>query len=376
MRNGHLVIDADGHVIEPWYLWERYLESEFRGLLPQVAPDAPGVTGRGQALPRWRLSATGAAYAGKMARHYEEIGVSVDGLTAKQQLEAMDHEGIDIMVLYPTRGLGATAIEHMDGRLSSALCRAYNRWLADFCSTAPERFVGVAVVALHDPDLAAREATYAVEELGARGIMIRPNPYVGRNLHDPVYDDFYSQIERLNVPLATHEACGTTMPSYGDRFASEHISWHIMCHPMEQMGALVSYTVGGVLERHPALQVVILEAGATWLPYWLYRMDEHVEWLKDVETPYLSLLPSEYFKRQGWITIEADEPNLQSLIASIGIDRLLWASDYPHPDATFPGVVEKLMESDLNEQQKRAIAQDNPIVLYGLKAPPVLTGKS
>jgi uncharacterized protein len=131
-----------------------------------------------------------------------------------------------------------------------------------------------------------------------------------------------------------------------------------------------------VLERHPALQVVILEAGATWLPYWLYRMDEHVEWLKDVETPYLSLLPSEYFKRQGWITIEADEPNLQSLIASIGIDRLLWASDYPHPDATFPGVVEKLMESDLNEQQKRAIAQDNPIVLYGLKAPPVLTGKS
>ena len=311
-----------------------------------------------------------------MARHYEDIGVSVDGLTAKQQLEAMDHEGIDIMVLYPTRGLGATAIEHMDGRLSSALCRAYNRWLADFCSTAPERFVGVAVVALHDPDLAAHEATYAVEELGARGIMIRPNPYVGRNLHDPVYDDFYSQIERLNVPLATHEACGTTMPSYGDRFASEHISWHIMCHPMEQMGALVSYTVGGVLERHPALQVVILEAGATWLPYWLYRMDEHVEWLKDVETPYLSLLPSEYFKRQGWITIEADEPNLQSLIASIGIDRLLWASDYPHPDATFPGVVEKFMESDLNEQQKRAIAQDNPIVLYGLKEPPVLTSKS
>ena len=86
---------------------------------------------------------------------------------------------------------------------------------------------------------------------------------------------------------------------------------------------------------------------------------------KDAETPYLSLLPSEYFKRQGWITIEADEPNLQSLIASIGIDRLLWASDYPAPDATFPGVVEKFMELDLNEQQKRAIAQDNPIVLYG-----------
>jgi predicted TIM-barrel fold metal-dependent hydrolase len=322
------------------------------------------------------LSQTGAAYAGKMARHYEEMGVSVDGLTAQQQLEAMDHEGIDIMVLYPTRGLGATAIEHMDGRLSSALCRAYNRWLADFCATAPERFVGVAVVALHEPDLAAREATYAVEELGARGIMIRPNPYVGRNLHDPAYDDFYSQIERLDVPLATHEACGTTMPSYGDRFASEHISWHIMCHPMEQMGALVSYTVGGVLERHPALRVVILEAGATWLPYWLYRMDEHVEWLKDVETPYLSLLPSEYFKRQGWITIEADEPNLQSVIASVGIDRLLWASDYPHPDATFPGVVEKFTESDLNEQQKRAIAQDNPIVVYGLKEPHALTTKS
>jgi len=375
LLNDHLVIDADGHVMEPWYLWDQYLDPEFRGLAPQLAPDAPGVTGQGRSLPRWRLTTTGAAYAAQIAKHYEDIGVSVDGLSAQQQLHAMDTEGIDVMVLYPTRGLGITAFEHMDGRLSSALCRAYNRWLRDFCSADPERLIGVAVVALHDPDLAAIEAAYAVEKLGARGIMIRPNPYEGRNLHDRVYDNFYSELERLDVPLATHEACGTSMPSYGDRFANEHIAWHTMCHPMEQMGALVSFTIGGVLERHPALRIAILESGATWLPYWLYRMDEHVELLKDAETPYLSLLPSEYFARQGWISIEADEPNLDALVRSVGLDRLVWASDFPHPDATYPGVVDKFSKAELDDHQKSAIAQDNPITLYGLRPPDALKVK-
>lgn len=369
MRNGHLVVDADGHVIEPWDVWERFLAPEFRGVAPKVSRQYPGVAEPNGPGPRWRNSETGKAYGAKMVRHYGSLGVTEQGIPASVQLEAMDEEGIDAMVLYPTRGLAITAHEQMDGRLSSALSRAYNRWLFDFCSADPTRLVPIACVGLHSPDLAAQEVVFAVEQLGARGVMIRPNPYMGRNLDDPAYDVFYAEVARLGVPLATHEACGTSMPSYGDRFADRHIAWHAMCHPMEQMGALLSFTIGGVLERHPDLKVILLEAGATWLPYWLYRLDEHVDWLKDEEANHLTKLPSEYFDRQGLITVEADEPNISALVDAVGIEHLLWASDYPHPDATFPGALDKVFEApQLSDDQRRLILSDNPISAYGLDA--------
>jgi predicted TIM-barrel fold metal-dependent hydrolase len=251
--------------------------------------------------------------------------------------------------------------------VASAICRAYNRWLRDFCEYEPDRLVGVALVGLQDPELAIADARYAVTELGMAGVMIRPNPYCGRNLHHPAYDGFYAALAELGAPLATHEGGGVFMPEYGyDRF-EEHIINHAMCHPMEQMGAVASFTIGGVMERHPLLKVAILEAGGTWLPYWLSRLDEHVEWLRDVEAKHLSMLPSEYFRRQGWIGFETDEPGLQGLVEYIGADRLLWASDYPHPDASFPGMVDELFDANgLTPDDIRTIVAGNPLELYRL----------
>jgi predicted TIM-barrel fold metal-dependent hydrolase len=223
----------------------------------------------------------------------------------------MEIEGIDRMVLYPTRGLFANAIADLDGRISAAISRAYNRWIRDYCDAAPDRFVGVALVGLHDPKLAVEEARHAVEDLHLQGIMVRPNPVHGRNLHDPAYDEFYACVASLGVPLSIHEGCGVWMPQYGvDRF-SEHIAWHAMCHPMEQMGAVLSFTLGGVMERHPTLR---------------------------------------------------------ALADSVGADRLLWASDYPHPDAKFPGSVSAMLDAEgLTDAEKRSILSDNPTALYNLR---------
>jgi predicted TIM-barrel fold metal-dependent hydrolase len=368
VRDGHLVIDSDGHIVEPADLWDRYIDKEFYGVRPICDPSTMAIEVFGHRMSR---SYENAAYKESVTRTWDERHASARqrGYDPASQLDAMDIEGIDQMVLYPSRGLYAASVADLDGRLASAICRAYNRWLHDFCQHAPERLIGVGLIGLQDPALAAVEARYAVEELGMRGVMVRPNPYRGRNLHDPAYDDFYSELEELDVPLATHEGCGVWMPEYGvDRF-SEHIAWHAMCHPMEQMGAVLSFTMGGVMERHPRLRVAILESGGTWLPYWLSRLDEHVEWLKDVEARHLSKLPSEYFREQGWIGFEPDEPGLRMLADYIGVDRLLWASDYPHPDATFPGVVDKLFGVDqLTDEDRHTILADNPLLLYGLRA--------
>jgi len=291
------------------------------------------------------------------------------GFSAESYVEMMDAEGIDQMVLFPSRGLYAASVGDLDGRLSSAICRAYNRWLHEFCSYNPDRLIGAGLVALHDPVLAGDEATYAVRELGMKAIMIRPNPCCGRNLDDRAYDVFYATVADLGVVLATHEGVGVWMPEYGqDRYESR-LAQHAMSHTMEQMGAVYSFTAGGVMQHHPTLKVAILEAGGGWLPYWLDRLDEHVEWLGEVESEDrgLTMPPSEYFRRQGWINCEPSEPGISAIIDYIGADRLLWASDYPHPDGVFPGTVEKLLNArGFSGNQLQQYAATNARELYRL----------
>jgi uncharacterized protein len=377
MYDGCEVIDADGHVMEPADLWDRYIDREFYGVRPRVGADVHdnGMVVAGNVMSRTGLLQPGEDYD---IESYRRVAVGdwteryrrewELGFPAPSYLEAMDAEGIDRMVLYPSRGLFAASVERLDGPLSGAICRAYNRWLADFCSTTAGRLIGVALGALHDPAVAVDEARYAVEQLGHRGIMVRPNPYAGRTLEDRAYDDFYAQVAALNVPLATHEGSGVRMPEYGDRHVSR-LAQHAMCHPMEQMGAVYSFTAGGVMARHPDLRVAILEAGGGWLPYWLHRLDEHVEWLGEIpqEGGDLEMSPSDYFRRQGWINCEPDEPNLQGIVDYLGADRLLWASDFPHPDAKYPGAVESLFsKAQLSKEDLAAYAGANARALYQL----------
>jgi predicted TIM-barrel fold metal-dependent hydrolase len=358
------VIDSDGHVVEPVDLWDRYIDSRFYDDRPICDPRTiAGIEVVGRKMSR--SYGQGGYGAAAEAGTNRKASKPIIGIDPSAQIAMMDAEGIDTMVLYPSRGLYAVAVDDMSGELVSAIVTAYNRWLHDFCSHNPQRLIGIGLAGLQDPDRAIADVTYAASELGMRGIMIRPNPCGNRNLHDPAYDGFYSAIEELDLPLSIHEGCGVWMPEYGvDRF-SEHIAWHAMSHPMEQMGAVLSLTVGGVLERHPLLRIAILEAGGSWLPYWLHRLDDHVTWLRDIEVRELKSLPSEYFRRQGWISIEADEPGLSTLIEFVGIDRLLWASDYPHPDAHYPGVLTEMNHcTAFDDAGREMVLSHNPQALY------------
>ena len=376
MKDGHQVIDSDGHVIEPADLWDRYIDSQFYGVRPICDPANTEVRTMGHTMSRSHVRTPGSDYdvddyrkrivEGWFAKYQAQ---KEKGFSAESYVEMMDAEGIDQMVLFPSRGLYAASVGDLDGRLSSAICRAYNRWLHDFCSHDPQRLIGAGLVALHDPTLAADEATYAVRELGMRSIMIRPNPYAGRNLEDRAYDEFYATVADLDVALATHEGVGVWMPEYGqDRYESR-LAQHAMSHAMEQMGAVYSFTAGGVMHRHPTLRVAILEAGGGWLPYWLDRLDEHFEWLGEVESEDcgLTMPPSGYFRRQGWINCEPGEPGIAHVVEYLGSNRLLWASDYPHPDGVFPGTVDKLLTAKgFVGDQLQQYAATNARELYGL----------
>ena len=278
---------------------------------------------------------------------------------AQQRLQAMDRDRIERGLLFPSAGLYLTSV--LEEAYAAALCRAYNNWLYDYCAgrSSPPDGSGRRSDARCQVSPIA-EAKRAVKELGFKGVFVRPNPVKGRNIDDPYYDPLFRTIVELGVPLLVHEGSGAFLPTAGaDRFAGQWFFTHTISHPLEQMLASLGLICRGALERNPELQCVFLEAGAGWLPYWLWRMDEHYEVLP-FQVPWLKMKPSDYFRRQCFVSFEADETRLGEVISSIGADRVVFASDYPHWDATFPGVTDMILNrADLDAESKRKIMGEN-----------------
>jgi len=365
-------IDADGHVIEPPDLWERELPPSLRERgfhvrwNPEILQEEVHVEGK-------LLLPAGIVGVGLAGRPFEDIGKGVrytelrpGGLDPRQRLRDLDSERIDVAVLYPSIGLFLEAIE--DPVLAEACCRVYNDWLADYCRADPRRLVGVAGIPMQDCDAAIREAERAVGELGMRGVFLRPNPCNGRPLHSRYFEPFWSAVEELGVPVALHPSGAGDLPG---AMQGLPLDAPIMGHPtiffVDEMIGFSHLVCGGVLERHPRLKVVVLECGGGWLVHWFDRFDHFAKvygWM----APELRASPSEYFKRQCVISFDPDETTLPALAPLIGEDRIVWASDYPHLDATFPGVVDELEEhlEKLPESARDKVRGANAARLYGL----------
>ncbi|MEE9607082.1 MAG: amidohydrolase family protein [Myxococcota bacterium] len=367
MHRDFRVIDADGHVLEPPDLWEKYIDPEFRSQAPRCfgAMSVEVMGHRMPDVPGWKevREKTGWPAEKRFAFAAER------GFDAVSQVQAMDMEGIDMAVLYPSRGLFAASADGIPGPLAGAICRAYNRWLAEFCSHDPRRLFGAALVSLHDPEVAAREAVYAVEELGMKSVFIRPNPVDGRTIDHVDFDEFYAEVERMGVPVATHEGAGVHLAQYGRERYDKLFKVHMVCHAVESMTACMDLIVGGVLERHPRLRCVFLEASSGWAPWWLERMDEHFHGFHGKrEASYLTMNPSEYFKRQCFVSAEVDERAAQYVVDAFGEGNLVVGSDYPHGDGSFPHAIEAFIGVEtLSEDAKRKALWDNPLRLYGLE---------
>ena len=354
--NGLRVVDADGHVNEPPDLWAQYLPAEFVDRAPQRVRDEQGRTRN--VIDGEMLEVI------PMAPEWNSADRPTGGWDPEARLADMDAEGIAQAVLFPTTGLFFAGID--DAALETALCRAYNDWLFDYAAADRSRLIGVATIPQHDVDAAIAEARRAVDDLGARGIMVRPNPIAGRPLHHPIYEPLWAAAAELDVPVAIHE--GTTLnvvQSGHDRF-EDFAYRHACSHPHEQQIACLSFTCAGILERHPDLRVVFLESGCGWIAWWLERLDEHMEeWEHATTAPPLP--PSEYFARQCFISTEPNEHTLPAVVSLLGADNIVFASDYPHPDAIFPGAVRALSErTDLDAATITAILDTNPRRCFGL----------
>jgi predicted TIM-barrel fold metal-dependent hydrolase len=376
MVRGELIVDADGHVCEPADLWTTRLPASMRERGIRLRWNA--ATGFDEAYVEDRLitdrGLVGLGNAGTsfadLGRgiHYEEIAPA--GFDPRERLKVLDAEGIDLSVLYPGLGLSLGAVQ--DPALAVACCRVYNDWIAEYCAADPTRLVGVAALPLQDPAAAALEARRAVTELGLRGGFARPNPHNDRRLHDPAFAPVWEALEELQVPIAFHPAGLWDMPGTSQSMAQYMAdgTHHALILFFDDYMTLANLVYAGVLERHPRLQVAILECGGGWIAHWMDRLDEFSEsygW----QLRHLRLKPSEYFLRQCVVSFDPGEHTMGALTRFIGTDSMIWASDFPHSDAKYPGVVAELREhtADMPADARAKLFGANALRLYGIKTP-------
>ncbi|WP_437279189.1 amidohydrolase family protein [Sorangium sp. So ce375] len=384
MRDGFRIIDVDRHVLEPVAMWPEHLPARMREVAPRFEPFGPPETlaerlnrlGEHTLLPTpLTLCVAGepvmrvpeAAYieAGLIAERRRELLAAA--ATPSGHLAEMDATGIDVAVMLPTVASYLVNDDSIDAERSRAYARAYNRWLGGFCSSAPARLLGPALISRHDPESLVGDLEQAVHD-GARSVVLRPNPVQGRTLSAPAYARFWAACEHHAVAVLLHEGTHARLPTAGaDRFQT-HFGRHACSHPMEAMMALLSLIEGGVLEAHPTLRVGLLEAGCGFLPYWLWRLD-HVEYaqMRGEVRGRVRRPPSEYFQRQCWIALEPSEVMLDRVVKEIGATRMVFGTDFPHLDHG-PGMVDEMMalRGALGDESLRAILWDSPSALMGM----------
>jgi predicted TIM-barrel fold metal-dependent hydrolase len=355
-------VDTDCHQMESPGVWQEWIEEGFRDRAPRLerVGTRPTITVEGEPLTaeEGKYPFASPEFLAALARGMQRFEHARQaGFSAKVRLEDMEREGVDVQILYPTVGGQLLGREFRDVELLAACCRAYNRWSAEYCRSAPDRLRWAAMLPLQAVDLAIEEARRAAAD-GAVGYYVRPNPVQGRGLHHVELLPLWSEIARLDRPICVHDSGSPRLPSFGERMDT-HTTGHILAHPFEAMAAMAGLIWYGVFERIPRLRVVHVEADAGWVPYWLQRMEQHWDFSGNAEHPQLLRRPSEYFRSNVFVACRGDERTLPAAVELCGDDNFVFNTDYPHPDGTFPWGMRSLAEQPIPEASRRKILWDN-----------------
>ena len=370
MRNGFKVLDTDSHQMEPPNIWTDYIDTQYRDKAPRVGDIGGGKQGmlvEDQAVTKQTGSypMDSKEFHAASVKAMKRFKTTRDsGFSAEARIDDMDKEGVDAQVLYPTVGGQILGKPFKDTELLAAVCRAYNDWSLEYCGIAPDRLCMAAMLPKQDPVLAIEEAQRTAQK-GASCFYVRPNPVQGRNLYHESYESLWTALEELNRPVCIHDSGSPYWPSFGERMDT-HTSGHIIAHPFEAMVAMMSLIWYGVIENHPNLKIVHVEADAGWLPYWLQRMEQHWGFSGNAEHPALKKRPTEYFKSNFIVACRGDEMTLPSVCQLVGDDYISFNTDYPHPDGTWPQGMANLEKQPLPEASIRKIFWDNAAPLFGL----------
>ncbi|MBM4259742.1 MAG: amidohydrolase [Deltaproteobacteria bacterium] len=360
------IFSADSHTMEPANLWTQRMDSKWRDRAPRVISNYEGRKGSvfvAEGLTPFPVGGGFAAgkdpkdLAANQSVDYEEARPS--GWDPVERVKDQDIDGVEGEILYTT--LGMFLFHLKDTELQWASFRAYNDWVAEFCSYAPKRLIGLGLIALQDVTEGVRELQ-RIAKKGLRGAMINATAPGDVPFSDPHFDPFWAAAQDLGLPLSLHILTGKkNVQLTKGRVASTVTIIH------EIQTSLLDFLYNGILERFPRLKLVSAENDIGWVAHYLYRLDECYRTLRYIDPTPITMKPSEYFKRQVYATFQDDRPGVTTYEFA-GADNLMWASDFPHRASTWPRSREVITQNfaGIPADVTRKITYDNVHRLYGL----------
>src|SRR5262249_839198 len=367
-NHGFRVMDSDLHVIEPRTLCDDSLHPKFRVRSVTVPGNYGSVRAHidGKVWPPYAdRPERDRAWSLRMRRPGTER--LHRGTLAKEALEAMDVEGIDVGILFRTWATQAINVDGLEPAFAAAMSRAWNRWIADFSREHPTRFKASALVPLQDVDLAVAEARFAVHSLSAITLVLPSHMINQRPLYDRYYHPLWAAAEEMDVAVSFHGNHAAYAEHLARRYLDNLVLSHACGQPVEMMLALGAVVTGGVLSRFPRLRMAFLEGNCSWLPWWLWALDERWEAWGDHELFKQDAKPSELFRRQCFVSVEPEEELAKHVVTELGDDNLVLSTDWPHDDSRYPHAIDGFLEMPhLSPESKRKILWDNCARLYKL----------
>jgi predicted TIM-barrel fold metal-dependent hydrolase len=361
-------VSADGHVVEPADLWTTRMDRRFRDRAPRVEsrPDADYYLIDG--FPAMPVGLEGVSIEDKIAgeikspkgRRRAETRPGAFDPTARLADQALDH--VRAEVIYP--GVGLTVGSAPDGEYVRECYRVYNDWLSEFCAAAPGRLLGVGMLPMKGPISWAVEEAQRAAKKGLRSFGI-PTELAGRSYKEPEFAPLWATLEEIGLPVSLHVGIDEPFHVKYKRLGSTKafVDGKI-CSSERAMSDLIW---GAIPQQYPKLRFVLAECGIGWIASVLRSMDhwweDHRRWMQ----PKLDESATFYFQRQFWATFEDDRAGILTR-GLIGIDRLMWGSDYPHTEGTFPHSQEQIVKDFLGvpESEVHQMVAGNAARLYGV----------
>ena len=365
------IISADSHVFEPVNLWETRLDRKFRERGPRFVPDYQGKPGTWfvcdgiNARSISSIAATGIPKEDLVKFtdvHHKDLRPG--GYDPVARLKDQDIDGVSGEVLYATYAMQLYVMP--DAALQEAAFNAYNEWLVEMCSQAPDRLVGLALISVYNVDHAVKALQHWAKR-GLRGAMIAAVPPEGTEYSDALYDPFWAAAEEIGVPISIHTLTSNRTPNY--RFTRElRGAARYPENPMEVMLTLGEILTSPLLDRHPRVKLVLAEADTGWLPWLLARVDRGHERYASQNNIHTKLKPSEYFHRNFSASFIMDRVGVYTREFT-GVENLMWSSDYPHTDSTWPRSRESIERdfAGVSEADRVKMTCTNAARLYGFK---------
>lgn len=368
------MVSSDSHIIEPPGLWTERIDAAFRGREPRVERDEQGkdwwtIDGKRsmsflgvQTGDRFEKDATELI----TAASFDEVrpGAYDPALYVEENVQ----DGVMGSVIYPSEALLAYSIP--DSALCSATMRAYNDYIAEFCRHDPDRLKGIALVNVDDPSEAVGEMKRA-RNAGLVGAMITVLPPADRPYDDAMYEPLWSASVDLDMPISMHVATGRQSLSVVEGQESvvrvTEAAFYLQDHFVRK--SLGEMIFSGVFERHPELRVGSVEHEVCWVPFFLFQADYcytdrplRGDWHRFAP----GVLPSDFFKRNCFLSFQEDAVGIR-VRDVCGEGTLMWGSDYPHTESTFPRsreITARIL-AEVPEPEQRAILRENVADLYG-----------